>query len=148
MKALALLSVFLALPILLPAQTAQVIQLSSTDSDTAQSLYAEKASVEKQIASLEQKIKKSYLTPAVTGGYSFCVNKYCTSTRGYWDNGFEYSSDFKFIVPKPAPPTPTYTIQSCPYSYCWANPYIFYNGTWYVAPMGWGESLTGTISIH
>ena len=58
---LALLSVFLALPLLLPAQTAKVIQLSPEDATKAAALYQQKADIEKQITDLEEKITESYL---------------------------------------------------------------------------------------
>ena len=135
MKKLALLSVFLALPLLLPGQTAKVIQLSPEDAKQAATLYAKKADIEKQIDALHVEITQKYISKE-QGWLVFSSNP--------WSNGFEYSDDFKFIVPKGAnqsggissvPVTPTYTIQSCPY-----YPYYYYaNPVWTYS--------TGTITV-
>jgi len=61
MKKLALLSVFLVLPLLLPAQTAKVIQLPDDLAKQAKALYQEKADVEKKIADLQKQISSTYL---------------------------------------------------------------------------------------
>lgn len=90
-----LLVLFLLSPLLLPAQTAKVIQLSPEDAKQAQNLYAEKAEVEAKIADLQNKIKVEYLSE-----YQESFGSY---TLPGWELGFEYSTDFKFIVPKPTP---------------------------------------------
>ena len=100
---LALLSVFLALPLLLPAQTAKVIQLSPEDATKAAALYQQKADIEKQITDLEEKITESYLK-GKADSYFCGVGYICVASpapKSGWESGFEYSSDFKFIVPKP-----------------------------------------------
>lgn len=78
------------------AQTATVVELKAEDAALAKRLYAEKAGIEKQIADLEVKIRGTYLKPACDkNSITFCAGS------PTWYNGFEYSTDFKFIVPKP-----------------------------------------------
>lgn len=86
----------------LQAQTAKVIQLSPEDAAQAKALYAQKADIEKQIAGLEQKITTKYL--AKDKSSSFWVFNNQESSPWPWLNGFEYSDDFKFIVPNKAAP--------------------------------------------
>lgn len=96
------------------AQTAQVIQLNPEDAARAKALYAEKAKVDAEIEALKDSVKKKYVWTAIIG------NGYCTHAEqtedGYcipydWANGFEFSTDFRFIVPaqpKPQPQCPTW----------------------------------------
>src|ERR1700761_4934782 len=81
---LALLAIFLALP--LAAQTAKGIQLTPEEAKEAQALYAEQKSVELRMADLHQKI----------------VTKYNLGNQNtlFPAFDFEYSTDFKYIVPK------------------------------------------------
>ena len=98
---LALLSVLLAVPLILNAQTAKVIKLSDADAEQAKALYAEKAQVETKITELEIKIHKDYITlwsPSEQNGVSYGFPK-----SGWTSLEFEYSDDFKYIVPKPYP---------------------------------------------
>jgi hypothetical protein len=123
---LALLSVFLALPLLLPAQTAKVIQLDPEEAAKVKQLYQQKADAEQAISDFQIKIQEKYtkrkveynpglscLTPSGNGivGVGLCGGEKDPATKKafYWDfisgwnYGFEYSEDFKFIVPKAAP---------------------------------------------
>jgi hypothetical protein len=68
------------------AQTAQVIQLSPEEALRAKSLYDQKTSIDKQIEYLQAEIADKYIE-----------NKNLTLQGWMW--GFEYSTDFKFIVP-------------------------------------------------
>ena len=86
------------------AQTAQVIQLTPDESRQAAALYAQKAEVEAKIAALQTSITEKYTKETRT--YVFCTS--CVTylgTKTGWEGGFEYSTDFKFIVPAPQPTT-------------------------------------------
>jgi hypothetical protein len=78
---LALLAAFLALPMAMPAQSAKVVALSDADAKLAKSLYEQKAAVEAKIDALNKRIHE----------------------QSKWTMDFEYSEDFRFIVPKDAP---------------------------------------------
>jgi len=99
---LALLSVFLALPMLLPAQTAKVYQLSDSDAKEAKALYAEKSAVEAKIEALNKKVGSQ-------------VN---------WVWGFEFSEDFRFVVPKQGSSLVTSGCCSTCASACLSNSWI------------------------
>jgi hypothetical protein len=119
MKKLALLSVFLALPLLLPAQTAKVIQLPDNLAKQAKALYQEKADVEKKIADLQQQITDAYLKQSSN-----------------WSFGFEFSEDFRFIVPKSYTPLPSGsgTATICPTYPNWNYVVPAYGSYWSTAP--------------
>ena len=106
------------------AQSAKVIALTPEDAAKIAKLSAQKAEIERQIEEFNKHVTDFYLTtPAesVTAGGTewFCYwadNKHKCSRYGW--NDFEYSTDFKYIVPK-ATPTPTNTIcggTSCVFS--------------------------------
>ena len=138
MKALALLSVFLALPLMIPAQTARVIQLSPEDTAKAKQLYQQKAEVEKALVAFTNDIDRRYtqdkkessgncIVSAYSGNMTFgeCdmnakpKKVYSWYHKDGWSLGFEFSEDFKFIVPKHQDSNSVTTI--CPYSetpYC------------------------------
>lgn len=119
MKYLLLSAVFLAAT--LHAQTAKVIQLSPEDAAQAKSLHEQKEALDKKIADLQQKIHDNYLSVEVQYPTTACIafNRAETciprkptpaeekAARGLgpkkgWESGkFEYSDDFKFIVPAP-----------------------------------------------
>lgn len=61
------------------SQDAKVIQLTSEDAIAAKATYDEMKSAEKKWADIQTKLQKTY--------------------KGF-DGGIEFSSDFKFIVPK------------------------------------------------
>jgi hypothetical protein len=103
------------------AQTAKVIQLSPEDAAKAKDLYAQKADIEKKIADLQAKIAGGYTTEKKEQQYLNCCccgikesdgKTYVTQFKDGWGGGFEYSSDFKFIVPKMPP---AYSVS--PYQY-------------------------------
>lgn len=98
-------------------QTAKVIVLSPADAAEAKRLYAEKANVEKKIAELQARIRDAYIgVPVIQEGNPkrYVCPKDSDSTviwgptggpvrceRNGWNYGFEYSDDFKYIVPVP-----------------------------------------------
>jgi hypothetical protein len=97
MKILALLSVFLALPVM--AQTAKVIELSPEDAKAAKAAYEQRDAANKTIADLEKKVKTKLLQDKDG------------KTKDGWLAGFQYSEDFRFIVPS------------------WSNPLIISSGS-------------------
>lgn len=99
MKKLALLSVFLALPLLLSAQTAKVIQLSPDEAKEAQAIQQAKKDLQAREDALREKIAVAHLvTP--NGGESDCQDANYKYKPGWNCGKFEYSEDFRFIVPK------------------------------------------------
>lgn len=134
-----LLSVFLALPLLVSAQTAKVVILSPEDAAQAKALYEEKAAVEKKIADLQAQISHKYISRELIFPTAACITLEradgtfpdCTPPKPTaqqekashewhilegWNLGFEFSEDFKSIVPKQTPTTPPLSI-ACPWSY-------------------------------
>ena len=121
MKVLALLSVFLALPV--AAQVAKVIELSPEDAATAKSLFDQSYELAKRETAFREKIHDKYLTVEKESGtltsdctkltnqgfieFAPCnpplpkpkATKVKVSADG-WSYGYEYSEDFRFIVPK------------------------------------------------
>jgi outer membrane murein-binding lipoprotein Lpp len=87
------------------AQTAKVIQLNPDDAGRARDLYAEQKRIEQDIADLQKKIKKEYLTKSKksdwTGG-SVCYGDTGQIAPGWGCGEFEFSDDYKFIVPPQA----------------------------------------------
>ena len=104
-----LAGLFLAAPVLIPTfgQTAKVVALTPEDAAKAKALYAEQARVEENIAQLRDRISMVYLDPG-------------------WFTGFEFSEDFKYIVPA-SQPLPSVT-----------------NG--YTWPICYGTGVTGSIT--
>ena len=83
----------------LHAQTAQVIQLTSEEAAQAKALYAEKAAIDVKIGQLHDHIMTNHLTRD---------QKYWDVQPFWlvpWTNDFEFSTDFKFIVPAQIKPT-------------------------------------------
>lgn len=76
------------------AQTAKVIQLSDEDAAQAKSLYQQKKDIEQKISDLQIKILENYMSVP----HPKSKDKYFLLKEG-WDTGFEYSEDFKFVVP-------------------------------------------------
>jgi hypothetical protein len=97
-KAIALFLILAASPLI--GQTAKVIQLSPEDAAQAKSLYTQKAEIEKKIKDLEDAVHDKYLITAHHGSQGL----YGTYKEG-WSAGFDYSEDFRFIVPKSYPST-------------------------------------------
>jgi hypothetical protein len=105
------------------AQTAKVVQLKPEDAARAKALYAEKTRIEQEIADFRQHINDDYPEVGVTVpcSASVCMGAGCVpppppkvschrALDGDWANGFDFSSDFRFVVPsRPAKPsTPAY----------------------------------------
>lgn len=95
MKKFALLAVFLALPFVAFGQTAKVIALSPADAAEAKSLYAQRDAIEKKIADLHVKIEHAYVILAQPPEHPDWVMNW----KPGWGGGFQFSEDFKFIVP-------------------------------------------------
>jgi hypothetical protein len=76
-----------------PGHAAQVIQLTPEEAAQAKALYAEKAAVEAKIGALTAKISEKYLWETCS------VYPGCWTLKLDWYWGFEYSTDFRFIVP-------------------------------------------------
>lgn len=97
------------------AQTAKVIQLSPEEARQAKSLRDQQDAIAKKIAEFDQTIRDKYLKAAKeeeghTATYS--LNGKWIWIKSGWGNGsFQYSEDFRFIVPVPYNPT-TGTCQS------------------------------------
>jgi len=80
------------------AQSARVIQLSPDDAAKVKQLYAQRDAIEKQIADEKDAITAKYLV-AKPGQHGNCLGKYDYAPG--WNCGeFEYSEDFRFIVPQ------------------------------------------------
>lgn len=116
----------LAMGFVVSAQTAKVIALSPEDAAQVKSLYEQKAAIEKQLADLQKKIADKYTMVyhdyPTSACLQICPNGVCPNTpctdfpkvteeekkaahvreRAFgWEGGFEFSEDYKFIVPKP-----------------------------------------------
>lgn len=95
------------------SQTAQVIQLSSQDSAEAKSSYQAMKDAEKKWEDFQDQISKKYVrsTNAQTAecwtiGSGTTAYLSCPSLNYYlpgWENGFEFTKDFGFLVPKQEP---------------------------------------------
>ena len=85
------------------AQTAKVVALSPADAKEAADLHAQKAAIEAKMWSLESRIRRKLYPPWATciPGQT-CFPMY--SLPPPWSCGFEYSEDFKYVVPKACPP--------------------------------------------
>jgi hypothetical protein len=83
-------------------QTAKVIALSPEDAAQAKALFTQKAEIEKKIKHLEDAVHDKYLITPHHGPSGL----YGTYKEG-WSAGFDYSEDFKFIVPKVYVPSST-----------------------------------------
>lgn len=122
----------------LSGQTAKVIQLSPEDAAQAKALHDEQTSLTQRQKDFDNKIEGIYTeVPIPTSGKAgqSCVyydasgyNYYgicgVSTKKNGWNYGFEYSDDFKFIVPKPAPSstsTSTSTSGYLVYNYGWNN---------------------------
>lgn len=92
---LAMLSVFLAIPVY--SQSAVVVVLDGQDAAQIAHLYAQKADIEKQIKDLKDQIHDKYL---VDPHYNQNHGLYGTPKTGWESGDFEFSEDFKAIVPK------------------------------------------------
>lgn len=79
------------------AQTARVVELSASDTAQAKALYVEQEALTKRTIAFRESIQKRYLYDPSVPARSFSPFK-----EG-WDIGFQYSVDFRFIVPLPAP---------------------------------------------
>jgi hypothetical protein len=113
---LTLLSVLLLAATTLHAQTAKVIQLNPEDAALAKSLHEQKEALDKKIADFDDGVRKHYLLETKKEGniltFAFCSNGPCPTYKQGWSGGFEFSDDYKFIVPTPLRPAITYN--TCP----------------------------------
>ena len=105
----------------LKAQTAQVIELPKETADRVKSLYEQKAKIEADIEAERQKIEEKILHPLrdkLEERYNKSNGIWFASGDEGWPNGFEYSSDFRFIVPKQSPPVSIQNYPGC----SWISP--------------------------
>jgi hypothetical protein len=77
------------------AQTAQVVVLSPADAQAAADLYTQRAAIDTKINALKDVLKVKYLDPVCAAEKN--VGFWCGSQ---WASGFEFSTDFKAIVPE------------------------------------------------
>ncbi len=99
------------------AQTAKVIQLSSEDAKQAKMLHDQQEAIAKKIADFDQAVRAKYLTaPKEDEGHTqtYSLNDKWIWVKSGWGSGsFQYSEDFRFIVPIPYTPSPSpYPCQS------------------------------------
>ena len=130
-----IITIFLAVP--LTAQNAKVIQLSPEDAKQAKVLHDEQEAIAKKIVEFDQAVRTKYLTaPKEQEGhtYTYNLNGSWVWVKDGWTTGlFEYSEDFKFIVPV----LPEYLLSSQSGEGCTSYPY----GVW-----GAGSSVSPTIN--
>ena len=107
------------------AQDAKVIQLSPSDAAEAKSLYAQQKELDAKFADLRYRITKNYLTASKeeeghTNTYSDPHGAGWVWVKNGWGTGnFNFSEDFRFIVP--SNPLPTMNI----YGGSYLNPVCF-----------------------
>lgn len=110
------------------AQSAKVEAISAEDTVKIKALYAEKAALDKQMAAVEKKIsdfnegiKARYLTTKEPDK-GWCSASFSTASGYVWiKNGwacgaFQYSDDFRFVVPAASIPV----VNCCP-TWSWAS---------------------------
>jgi len=98
-----LIALALLVPVAGAAQSAKVIVLSDADAAEAKSLHRKLQEILDKQKALESKIKAKYIVAAHdknNGG--ICGTDGCYDSE--WGSGFEYSEDFRFVVPVPARP--------------------------------------------
>jgi hypothetical protein len=95
MKPLILLAVLLA-AMTVGAQTANVIELTPADQARAQKAYGAYVKAETEWNRLEAEIGKRYID-----SQRLVVSEHTTIPPAGFENGFEFSRDFRFIVPRP-----------------------------------------------
>lgn len=89
-------------------QTAKVIALTPEDAKTAQELDQQVTTALKRQSDFREKLRLKYIGGAPAGvGLTFCLSSTgCAPTKHDWkdpklgwENGFEFSDDWKYIVP-------------------------------------------------
>jgi hypothetical protein len=91
----------LAFGVGLRAQTAKVIELTPAEAKEAKALYAEQKAVADKIEKLRASIEKAHLI--VVTATTYWDQPTNTLKLQGWYGGFEFSEDFKFIVPVATP---------------------------------------------
>lgn len=84
------------------AQTAVVIELSTTDAERAQKAWDTLQRAQEEWATVKQSVSDKYVTGQTIASHGVGVPE--------WASGFEFSKDFKVIVPKTAQTTGTITV--------------------------------------
>lgn len=91
-------------------QTAKVIQLSPEEARQAKALRDQQDAIAKKIADFDQAIRIKYLTaPKDDEGHTqtYSLNGKWIWVKSGWGSGsFQYSEDFRFIVPSSVPYIP------------------------------------------
>ena len=86
------------------AQTAKVVTLKQEEAAKARQLHEAAAAAQKASDDFDAQIAQTYTQSKAEGIVTWSPNGSHTAAyinRDGWDYGFEYSEDFKFIVPKP-----------------------------------------------
>jgi hypothetical protein len=99
MKNIVLTLALMLSAMVLQAQTAQVIPIADSESTEIAALYAQLNSIQQKIEDFDYRIADKYLSTdwVDSNGRTTRV------TKDGWEYGFDFSTDFKFIVPTPAP---------------------------------------------
>jgi hypothetical protein len=127
MKKIAMTVVFLA-AISLHAQTAKVIALEPADAQKAAKLADELKKAQTAMKDFQIHVQDKYVSKPCTtiafagseGKLQCSIGGGCTCRTDGWEHSFEFSEDYKFIVPKQSPPS--YQPQNTP-SAPWLAPH-------------------------
>lgn len=120
MKRIAML-VFFATAVF--AQSANVIELEPADGARVQKAWDALQKAQADWDAVHHDIEMKYTTrPGNTGGAGMCVVNADYCYKEAFDDGFEFSTDFKFIVPKNTEPTrPQFQLYANPASGTFKN---------------------------
>ena len=106
--------VVLLLSIAAFTQAGKVLELDLADAKEAKSAYDDMTRANKRMADFNQRMREKYLvvkdgSDSAASNIATCLTgtaNGCAYYRKGWENGFEYSDDFRFMVPSPyKPPT-------------------------------------------
>lgn len=98
------LVVALLLAVGVGAQNAKVIQIDRDDARDAKAKWEALQKAQADWDAVAERVKKDYVYVSKSSqecGSQFMNVDYCY--RKGWENNFDFSTDFKFIVPKPQP---------------------------------------------
>lgn len=120
------LAIALLIAVGVSAQHAKVIPLDMQDSHDAQMKWEALQKAQADWDAVSVRVKKDYVD--VSRGSKECGNTITTDNfcyRSGWENGFDFSSDFHYIVPKTQSP-----VQPCSGGWAWngASPTIYCAG--------------------
>lgn len=110
MKALALLAVWMALPVF--SQDAKVIELSKSDAASAKTAYERLLEAQKAWETVKSGIDSKYTIDTQPSYGLYGDLKLKAYKSGWWD-GFVFSEDFRFILPKVKPQVSAWGGNTC-----------------------------------